>query len=236
MIPIEEASWEGKQVCLLLPWYKNVHPLTAFSIISLFDKSKMAAILNYGDAFIINTRNRLAERFLQTNIEWAFTIDDDMVLPCGNATWFNSFTGFGIPDKFSGLHSINRLLSHGKTLVGGLYMGRAENGKPIYAEAMSDRGEAELVKGRGAVDVLKPVKWCGTGGLLIHRSVFLDIEKKFPHLARNANGERGHWFTPDDNTLSKGEDVVFGIRAKAAGHTSYVDLGLRYGHVGNKIF
>ena len=232
----EEAAWEGKRICLLLPFYRDVHPLTAFSLLALFDRTKMAAILNYGDAFIINTRNRLASKFLATGIEWAVTVDSDMVLPCGDAKWFNSSMGFGLPDKFSGRHTINRLLSHGKTLVGALYMGRAEDGKPVYAEGYADESESALVKAKGAQELLKPTRWVGTGCLLIHRSVFLDIEKKFPNTARDSKTGVGKWFTPDSDTMTKGEDVLFCMRAQASGHQPYVDLGLRCGHAGNKIF
>lgn len=48
-------------------------------------------------------------------------------------------------------------------------------------------------------DECKPTRWIGTGCLLIHRSVYLDIEKKFPNLARGANGKGGHWFSSSEH-------------------------------------
>ncbi len=195
----EEALWKGKQVCILLPWYKSTNPVTAFSIMSMLDRAKMAVMLNFGDAFIAHTRNTLAEKFLQSNLEWALTVDDDMILPCGNAAWFNSFTGFKFPERFAGLHTVNRLLSHEKTLVGALYFGRWKRGKPVYAEGNQPNEEA--FARRGPHDVCKPTKWVGTGCMLIHRTVFLDIEKNFPHLARDNKGNRGHWFTSSEHDL-----------------------------------
>ena len=196
----EEARWEGKQVCVLLPWYKTTNPVTAFSIMSMLDRAKMAVMLNFGDAFIAHTRNTLAENFLRSSMEWSLTVDDDMVLPCGNAKWFNSLTGMNLPEKFAGMHTVNRLLSHGKTVVGALYFGRWKHGKPVYAEGASLASEETYAR-RGPHDVCKPTKWVGTGCMLIHRSVFLDIEDRFPHLARNAEGKFGHWFTSSEHDL-----------------------------------
>lgn len=183
------------RVCILLPFYKTTNPVTAFSLMTLLDKSRMTVMLQYGDAFIAHSRNTLAERFLKTTCEWAVTFDDDMLLPCGNAKWFNTFSGFSLPDRFAGLHTVDRLLSHNKTLVGGLYWHRNASGRGVYHGAKED--EAWLRT--GPHDTLKPVKWVGTGAMLIHRTVFEDIEKKFPNLARDADGKRGHWFSSSEH-------------------------------------
>jgi hypothetical protein len=37
--------------------------------------------------------------------------------------------------------------------------------------------------------------------MLVHRSVYLDIEKTFPHLARDEQGNHGHWFTSSEHDL-----------------------------------
>lgn len=198
-IKSEGALWEGKKLALLLPWYKTTNPVTSFSILTMLDRQKMAVMLNFGDAFIAHTRNTLSEHFLRSNLEWALTIDDDMVLPCGNAKWFNDMTGFALPEKFAGMHSANRLLSHGKTLVGGLYFGRWRHGKPVFAEGGEPMTEEHCR--RGPHDECRPTKWVGTGCMLIHRSVFLDIEKNFPHLSRDKDGNHGHWFTSSEHDL-----------------------------------
>ena len=207
---IEECMWEGKKVAIVLPWYKTVCPLTAFSIMALIDRTKTAIMLNFGDAFIVHTRNSLAEQFLRSGIEWMLTVDDDMVIPWGNARWFNAFCGTNFPDKFAGMHTVNRLLSHNKTLVGALYFGRWEKGKPVYAEATADPKEAAFAHSCPA-DLIRPTRWVGTGCMLIHRTVFLDIEKKFPHLARGADGHGGQWFTPSEHDLRKGSQEALAI-------------------------
>lgn len=192
---------EGRQVCISLPFYKHTNPITAFSIMGLIDRTRTKVMLRWGDAFVIHSRNVLAQDFLKTGLEWQLFIDDDMVVPWGNPAWYRSFTGFDIADRFSGLHTIDRLLSHGKTLVGGLYFGRWEGGKPVYAEAQDNIEEAKFAA-RGPHDICKITRWIGTGCLLIHRSVYLDIEKRFPHLSRHPDtGENANFFTPDGGDI-----------------------------------
>lgn len=194
---------EGKQVVITLPFYKSTNPATAFSIMGLIDRTKTKVMLRWGDAFIIHSRNVLADDFLKTGIEWQLTIDDDEIVPWGNAAWYRAFTGFDVPDKFAGLNTLDRLLSHGKTLVGGLYFGRWKGGKPVYAEGTDDPREAEYAR-RGPHDVCKPTRWVGTGCMLIHRSVYTDIEKHYPHLSRHPQRQNdGNWFTPDGGDVRR---------------------------------
>lgn len=261
---LKEAQWEGKKVMLCMPWYKQVHPMTMWSVLALWDRAKMGALTRAGDAFIAHARNALTKDFLDSGVEWSFWIDDDVILPCGNSGWFRRKTGWDqMPDTYAGVHTINRLLSHGKSLVGGLYFGRSPKGKPMYSEGANDPGEAAFAR-TAPVNVLKPTKWVATGCLLVHRKVFLDIAEKFPHLD-------GNWFTSSEHDLRKdvedilktgdlpgneiiaklrqaksksdansklgyGEDVQFCIRAAAAGHQPHVDLGVVCAHVGGTAY
>lgn len=191
------------RVAILCPFYKETNPLTMVSLLRLVDKTRMQVLLNYGDAFIAHSRNKLAEQFLRTDAEWAFTVDDDVILPCGNAKWFNEVTGFNLPEELAGRTALDRLLSHGKTLVGGLYFGRWRNGKPMYAEGQQD---SEWV--RKVPDVCKPTRWVATGAMLIHRSVFEDIERKFPQLARDSEGNHSNFFTSSEHDLTAAVEEV----------------------------
>jgi hypothetical protein len=125
------------------------------------------------------------------------TIDDDMVVPFGDPKWFQFYTGFLFPEKFLAFNAIDRLMSHGKTLVGALYFGRARNAPAVYAEGQSEASYAR----RGPHDVCKPTKWVGTGCMLVHRSVFEDIEKAFPRLSRANNSGHGQWFTSTEASV-----------------------------------
>lgn len=266
---LESASWEGQQVCICAPFYKSVTPSTVLSLMGLWDRPKMRFILNHGDAFISHSRNTLAKRFLALNIPWSFWIDDDIIAPNGSPTWFNKATGLPLPPQVAGQHSINRLLSHKKTIVGGLYFGRDPAGRPMYNEGFRNTAEGAMARKGWTLppnQQVKPTKWVATGCLLIHRSVFVDISKKFPELD-------GKWFSTSEHQLvgnakrainelsdmekdpkdriasavhllasstdapiESGEDVIFCRRAAEAGHQPYVDLGLPCGHVGSTVY
>lgn len=196
----ESPFFESRKVCITLPFYKSVEPRTMFAIMSLLDRKKTACMLDHGDAYIQHSRNKLADNFLKSGLEWQLTFDDDCIPPFGNAKIFNQFTGFNFPEKFAGLNTIDRLLSSGKTLIGGLYFGRWHHGKPVYAEGSESKQEEAFCR-RGPQDLVKPTRWFGTGCALIHRSVYLDIEKHFPHLARKPDGTGGNWFTSSEHDL-----------------------------------
>jgi len=188
---------ENRQIMLSLAWYKQTNPRTAFALMSMMDRKRMAVSLDFGDAYVVHARNKLADHFLRSKLEWSVWLDDDNVPPFGNAKLYNSFTGFNLSEKFAGLHGIDRLLSHGKTLIGGVYRGRWEHSKPIFAEGPSLEKYIES----GPKDEIRPTKWLGFGFMLIHRSVFLDIEKRFPHLARKEDGTGGNCFTSSEHDL-----------------------------------
>jgi hypothetical protein len=90
-------------------------------------------------------------------------------------------------------------MSHKKTLIGGLYYGRRWGGRPVYCEGASNQEEAAFCR-RGPHNQIKPTRWVGTGAMLCHRDVFLDIEKKFPELKRDKD-RPGHWFTSSEHDL-----------------------------------
>lgn len=207
------------KVLIALPWYKSASPITTFCCMNLVDKRRTSTFLNFSDAFIAHTRNTVGDQFLKSNCDFLLTIDDDMVLPFGRADFHRGYMGWDIPEPFASFHTIDRLLSHGKTLVGGLYFGRVMSGrgKPMYVEGMNNPQEAEYAR-KAPHDVVKPTNGCGTGCLLIHRTVFEDIEKKFPNLARQPDGTRGNWFTSSEHTLMK--DVQDVIKMLATGPMS----------------
>lgn len=194
--PLEAAK---RRVCLLLPTYKSVHPATLMSIVGNWDRNTMGVFINMGNALIAEARNQLADTFLRSKFEWALWVDDDMVLPVGNAGLFRRHTGWTeFPDDLAGMVAINRLLSHGKTVVGAVCSGRLPWSRITFSGAARDPETAKRVRslsGRG----LEATDWIGTGVLLTHRSVFEDIRAHFPHLAPiGSPGKPGYWrfFTP----------------------------------------
>lgn len=193
------------KVFLALPWYKSANPITAFCVASLMDRRRTTTCMNFGDAFVSHSRNSCAELFLASKCDWMLMIDDDMLIPFGNARWFNAYAGADLPEQFAGLNALDRLLSHGKTLVGGLYFGRHSTGAAMYSEGACVPKEGEFAR-KAPIDMIKPTRWVATGCLLVHRQVFLDIEKRFPRLARNRDGKRGHWFTSSEHAAIEAID------------------------------
>lgn len=201
--PLPDTGYElnlgGKKVAFLLPWYRSANPFTAMSVIGLFDRASCRCMMAHGDAFISHTRNRLGQLLMKSDCEWGLMVDDDMVLPWGRAEWFKEATGFTkLPDANAGLHTVARLLSHGKTLVGGLYVGKNPRDiRPMFAEGCSTKEGQQAINGGTWKNQCQATKWVATGCLLIHRSVFEDISKKYPHL-------NGGWFSPSEHDLVAG--------------------------------
>jgi hypothetical protein len=204
--PVERAdSFRplSKKVLMITPCYREVHPLTAVCIAQLADRRRTALMFNFDDAFVAHTRNNCAREFLKSDYEYSLWIDSDMVLPCGRASWFKSHCGWtNYPEKFAGMNAIDRLLSHDKTVVGGLYFGRRKGGPAVYAEGMSVKAETEYAR-TGPHDLIKPTNWIGFGCTLVHRRVFEDIVNRYPAL-------NGHWFSSSEHQLV---DDVAKVRA-----------------------
>jgi hypothetical protein len=201
------AATISTKVFVALPWQKHTNPMTAFCVAGLLDRRRTHTCMNFGDAFVAHSRNTCADLFLASPCDWMLTIDDDMLIPFGNANWFRAYAGSNIPDKFAGMHALDRLLSHNKTLIGGLYFGRHSKGLPMYGEGAANPKEKEFARS-APVDLIKPTRWVATGCMLIHRRVFEDIEKKYPQLARRPDGKGGQWFTSSEADLLNGlEDI-----------------------------
>lgn len=207
VVPPQTVTVYGKKVMLALPWQKMVNPITAFSAFQLADRRRTTTALNFGDAFVAHSRNNIADVFLKSESEWLLQIDDDMVVPFGNAAWFKSYTGWSwYPEPFASLNALDRLMSHKKTLVGALYFSKHTKGVPVFSEG--GRTEISAHVRKGPHDEVLKTSWVGTGCLLAHRSVFLDIEKAYPRLARGPDGKGGQWFTSSEHRIMDGVKKV----------------------------
>jgi hypothetical protein len=215
------------------PCYKTTNPVTAFSMIAMaldFGRDKIRFDMSIGDSMVYHSRNRLAEKFLQTDAKYLLMVDDD-IIPCiGRPAWMRSTvqSAQNVPDLPLQRHIIHRLLNSGKTLIGGAYFGRQEGAKLVCSN------QSLVESARAYNDIVEPVDWIGTGCLLIHRSVFDDIKKKHPELATANPDAPFDYFLP--MTGHVGEDVAFCYRAKEAGHQPHIDLGTPVFHVGYKVY
>lgn len=232
----QAMSWEGREVYILQPSYKDIctetHE-TLFRNYAKYGPHKIGRLSEKG-TLIEDARNALATRFvLQTKGKWAIFCDDDMVYPCGDAEVYNSLYGMELPNPYAGYMFLDRILSHQKPLVGGLYFGRHPKGKAQYAEAFESDEEdmrAHRLVGAG----LKPTRWVATGAMAIHRSVFETImqqaPEKFPDIVPKKATDPWAFFRRLGPQI--GEDVSFCHRALGVGIQPYVDTACVCGHIG----
>lgn len=232
-LPSYRCEFAGRDIFVGFPCYKTTNPVTAFAMIAMaldFGKDKIRFDMSIGDAMIYHSRNKIAQKFLETDAKWLLMIDDD-IIPCiGRPNWMRATVSSArtLPDAPLQRHVLQRLIGANKTLIGGAYFGRQE-GAPLMC---SDRSLEP--KARAYQDEVAPVDWVATGCMLVHRKVFQDIEEKYPELKSPiANGEFD-FFHPINSAT--GEDVSFCKRAKDAGHQPHIDLGLPVFHVGFKTY
>ena len=232
-MPSYRTEFGGRDLMVGFPCYKTTNPVTAFSMIAMaldFGRDKIRFDMSIGDSMVYHSRNRLAEKFLQTDAKYLLMMDDD-IIPCiGRPAWMRSTvqSAQNVPDLPLQRHIIHRLLNSGKTLVGGAYFGRQEGADLMCSD------QSLAVSAKRYDDIVAPVNWIGTGCLLIHRSVFDDIKKKYPELATANPDAPFDYFLP--MTGHVGEDVAFCRRAKEAGHQPHIDLGTPVFHVGFKTY
>lgn len=227
------------RVGLLFPTMKDTNPATAWALVQIAKRygDKIYMDMESGDSMIVNSRNKLANRFLDTNCEYSVWLDDDMIPPTGNPEWFrymtfcdewSEFTGNQkIPDSALAVPFIDRLVSHGKSIVGATYVGRQLRGRPMFHEGVNTIEGNRLA--RNYPGTLEQTDWVGTGCLLVHRQVYIDMKNAYPELAPTDEMPQWDFFRL---LPGRGEDASFCTRAKKIGHQPFVDLGLYCAHVG----
>jgi hypothetical protein len=232
-MPSYRAEFSGRDIMVAYPCYKTTNPVTAFAMIAMaldFGRDKIRFDMSIGDAMVYHSRNKLAEKFLQTDAKYLLMMDDD-IIPCiGRPAWMRAtvHSAQNVADLPLQRHIIHRLLNSNKTLIGGAYFGRQEGARLMC----SDQGLVSAA--RDYHDIIAPVDWIGTGCLLIHRSVFEDIQKTFPELKTDNPENPFDYFLPMQGHV--GEDISFCYRAKKAGHQPHIDLGTPVFHVGYKTY
>jgi hypothetical protein len=232
-MPSYRCEFAGRDIFVGFPCYKTTNPVTAFALIAMaldFGKDKIRFDMSIGDAMIYHSRNKIAQKFLETDAKWLLMIDDD-IIPCiGRPNWMKSTvpSARNMNDAPLQRHALQRLIGANKTLIGGAYFGRQE-GAPLMC---SDRSLEP--KARAYQDEVAPVDWVATGCMLVHRKVFQDIEEKYPELKSPIPNGEFDYFHPINSVT--GEDVSFCKRAKESGHQPYIDLGLPVFHVGYKVY
>jgi hypothetical protein len=186
------------------------------------------------DTMIARSRNMLAKRFLASGASWSLWLDADIAMPIGN-DWFKWLTGTtALPDEFTRYDGLERLLSHRKAFVGGVYASRKYHGGLVIQPEIRPRSHEDKLLcndiRRGTARGLADVDWLGFGCVLVHREVFLEIQRKFPQLAPESEFAPWRFFQPEGD---EGEDEAFSKRARACGVPLWLDTQLVCVHIGN---
>jgi hypothetical protein len=227
-----EPEWEGRDLFVGFPCYKQTNPVTAWCLVALaldLGKSHVRFDMEIGDAMIYHARNRLAMKFLETPAQWMLFVDDDMILPIGRSLFLKTMARLPATysEKAAGLHAVHRLMSHRRDLVGATYFSRHVRGRAINSLHGSKEYTARALAFH---DGVMDCDWVGTGCMLIHRRVFETMQKKFPELEPQNDEMPWNFFQPE--TDGRGEDIAFCARARECGFQPCVDTMLQAIHVG----
>src|SRR5215469_2836363 len=190
------------------------------------------------DTAIWRSRNMLADRFLKSGATWSLWLDADVAAPIKNADWFRWLTGSQvIPDESCRYDVWERLQMAGKAVVGGVYAARRYMGQLVIQPEIRPRSHEDKLLcndiRKGTARGLIEADWIGFGCALVHKEVFLEVQRRFPQLAPQAEFAPWRYFQPDGD---EGEDEAFCKRVKACGIPVWLDTQLICGHVGNMAF
>lgn len=184
-------------------------------------------------------RNRLATRFLESQDEWSFWMDSDIIAPIGNPAWFKRRTGTKHGDQWAARAAIDRLTSRNKSFVGAVYSQRSAARSILASPGTNPQNEGEKltaqeIREKGPVDKVVEVNWIGFGCVAVHRSVF-EAVLKLPGVQSTIKGQAHEFFTPIAGG-NEGEDMAFCKRARQAGHPPFLDMSIHCGHIGKFCF
>lgn len=152
-------------------------------------------------------RNMIAAGFLDSGLEWLWTVDTDIVFNPGTLA---ALTSAADPAEVPIVSALYYTLNAGRKLPAA---GLAAPGDPADLRPCGDPPGDGLVR----------VDATGAGCLLIHRVVLEKIQA-------DAGGDPC-WFRPiTDGNRSLGEDLSFSVRLNRAGFPLYVHCDIRVGH------
>jgi len=235
----------------------------------LKDKLKVEFNFLSNDSLICRARDKLASSFLDSNCEWQLQIDSDIIFPYGigqtlaqyYANWmdtdtFNLFLNEGVFRLALNMNAIDEILRSGiednKKVVGGYYFWRGGNKNFNEAGSLFDPLNEEKweIEYKLRPDNYIETDRLATGFLLVHRSVYEAMDKKFPELeytlpALVPDKKTMAYYTPliTEDTYNgkevkfyRSEDYAFGWRAKQCGFDPCLNMNLLLGHEGSTIY
>jgi hypothetical protein len=197
------------RVAICIPSRDTVHAAFAFDLANLAaywtarngTMGGSLNILNSTGTLIADQRVNLAQEAIAAGADWTLWLDTDMRFPKS---------------------ALDRLLAHGKDIVGCNYSTRVVPPEPT-ANTLKD-GKWEPVYTKPDSTGLELVEFLGLGVALIKTDVFKRLESPCFHLGYSTV-----------NNKFIGEDVYFCLKAKEAGIESFIDhdLSKEIRHIGS---
>lgn len=212
------------KVFLAVPTYGGMEPLFVTSLLRFYmqhtakvqrDEHTFDLHMQFkiGDSLVCRARNHLAADFLRSGCTHLLFLDSDLIF---------------------GLDQIERLVSHQKPIICGLYPHK----KPRL-EWVCNLIEGEEADERG----LHPVRYAGTGCMLIAREVLDKMIFNFPdqYFVPEAGEEHGGWdlFRVGVHYGSQrylSEDWFFCQNARDLGYTVLMDTCVVLQHIGTAVY
>lgn len=156
-------------------------------------------------SLIYTSRNSLATTAIQSEADFVFWLDSDMVFK---------------PDTL--VRMMDTLKKNDLDILTGLYFRRVPPYSPVLFDKLDIDGvKADYSEYSKIPDDLFEVGACGFGCALMKTDVFFDVQSKF-----------GNMFAPIGNN---GEDVAFCWRARQCGYKIICDPSVICGHVGYSV-
>ena len=156
-------------------------------------------------SLIYTSRNSLATTAIQSEADFVFWLDSDMVFK---------------PDTL--VRMMDTLKKNDLDILTGLYFRRVPPYSPVLFDKLDIDGvKADYSEYSKIPDDLFEVGACGFGCVLMKTDVFFDVQSKF-----------GNMFAPIGNN---GEDVAFCWRARQCGYKIICDPSVICGHVGYSV-
>jgi hypothetical protein len=235
---VQSLPNRGKTNCSVLSPILG-HPTLPYHWVTLYLAKKYEmGFETQADTAIWRSRNMLAHRFLASGVTWSLWIDADMAPPIANPTFYKSLTmTTSVPDEYATYDVWDRLSGHGKAIIGAVYASRRYHGQLVIQPEIRPRNHEDKILAneirRGTARGLAAVDWIGFGVALVHRAVFLEVQRRFPQLAPESEFAPWRFFQPEGD---EGEDEAFCKRARACEIPIWLDTQLVAGHVGNMCF
>lgn len=197
-----------KRIVVGVATYGNISPEHYVSMLSFYAKEKeRVKIVVEPYTYIHVARTNILTKAISLNATHVLFIDDDMIF---------------------GKDALDKLLSHNKEIVGGLYYKRIAPHTPVIYRQV---GQELIIPADFPQDRLFDVDAIGTGFLLIDINVFKNSEPPFFYY-----GKPKDFGLKQNDLYDLGEDTTFCLKMRREGKRIWVDPTIPLGHRGSKVF